>query len=167
MVVNSGFSVLHCLVMLSFVLCMVINVHTSMIHAFRTVPVLVHVCTGMYRHLQARLRSNAESVAFYGGIEKEGKIVVARFKELLRHHSRLLTKQWQFGMVQVAPAPLLPCAPSTYLHRLAAPLSSLVYGEFACRPFLFAVCLRCRHSFFYHSSSIKALACVKSDMSVM
>ncbi|DBA67674.1 TPA: hypothetical protein ACH3X2_001266 [Trebouxia sp. C0005] len=55
---------------------------------------------GMYRHLQARLRSNAESVAFYGGIEKEGKIVVARFKELLRHHSRLLTKQWQFGMVQ-------------------------------------------------------------------
>jgi ABC-type uncharacterized transport system fused permease/ATPase subunit len=59
------------------------------------------VYTGMYRHLQARLRSNAESVAFYGGIEKEGKIIVARFKELLRHHSRLLTKQWQFGMVQV------------------------------------------------------------------
>ena len=71
---------------------------------------------GMYRHLQARLRSNAESVAFYGGIEKEGKIIVARFKELLRHHSRLLTKQWQFGMVQVSPALLLPCALSAYLH---------------------------------------------------
>ena len=80
------------------------------------------VCAGMYRHLQARLRSNAESVAFYGGIEKEGKIIVARFKELLRHHSRLLTKQWQFGMVQVAPAPLLPYAPSTYLQPFAARL---------------------------------------------
>lgn len=60
------------------------------------------VCAGMYRHLQARLRSNAESIAFYGGIEKEGKIIIHRFKELLRHHSRLLTKQWQFGMVQVS-----------------------------------------------------------------
>ena len=56
---------------------------------------------GLYRHLQARLRSNAESVAFYGGIEKEGKIITQRFKELLRHHSRILTKQWQFGKVKV------------------------------------------------------------------
>lgn len=55
----------------------------------------------MYRHLQARLRSNAESVAFYGGIDKEGRIINSRFKELLRHHGRILIKQWQFGMVQV------------------------------------------------------------------
>lgn len=55
----------------------------------------------MYRHLQARLRNNAESVAFYGGIDKEGRIINSRFKELLRHHGRILTKQWQFGMVQV------------------------------------------------------------------
>jgi len=69
----------------------------------------------MYRHLQARLRSNAESVAFYGGIEKEGKIIVARFKELLRHHSRLLTKQWQFGMVQVSTVALCTFCLSTSL----------------------------------------------------
>ena len=55
----------------------------------------------MYRHLQARLKNNAESVAFYGGIDKEGRIINSRFKELLRHHGRILTKQWQFGMVQV------------------------------------------------------------------
>ncbi|KAL3156583.1 hypothetical protein ABBQ38_000874 [Trebouxia sp. C0009 RCD-2024] len=55
---------------------------------------------GAYRHLQARLRNNAESVAFYGGVEKEGRLIVHRFKELLRHHERLLRKQWQFGMVQ-------------------------------------------------------------------
>ena len=66
------------------------------------------VYAGLYRHLQARLRSNAESVAFYGGIEKEGKIITHRFKELLRHHSRLLTKQWQFGMVQVSMLISLP-----------------------------------------------------------
>lgn len=81
----------------------------------------------MYRHLQARLRSNAESVAFYGGIEKEGKIIVARFKELLRHHSRLLTKQWQFGMVQVSPASLLPRAP--YPRPPAAPLCFSRLGQ--------------------------------------
>lgn len=60
------------------------------------------VGAGAYRHLQARLRNNAESVAFYGGVEKEGRMIVHRFKELLRHHERLLRKQWQFGMVQVS-----------------------------------------------------------------
>ena len=59
------------------------------------------MAAGMYRHLQARLKNNAESVAFYGGIDKEGRIINSRFKELLRHHGRILTKQWQFGMVQV------------------------------------------------------------------
>ena len=58
-------------------------------------------CAGIYRHLQARLKNNAESVAFYGGIDKEGRIINSRFKELLRHHGRILSKQWQFGMVQV------------------------------------------------------------------
>lgn len=57
--------------------------------------------TGTYRHLQARLCNNAESVAFYGGVEKEGRIIKHKFKDLLRHHQQLLTKQWQFGMVQV------------------------------------------------------------------
>ena len=61
----------------------------------------------MYRHLQARLRNNAESVAFYGGIDKEGRIINSRFKDLLRHHGRILTKQWQFGIMQVSTVPVI------------------------------------------------------------
>lgn len=86
---------------------------------------------GAYRHLQARLRNNAESVAFYGGVEKEGRLIVHRFKELLRHHERLLRKQWQFGMVQVSfvldPQPPLP--PPTCAHSCCpwhARMTSLV-----------------------------------------
>lgn len=109
-----------------FCFFMVINAHSRLTTCNNTT---MWLNAGMYRHLQARLRSNAESVAFYGGIEKEGKIIVARFKELLRHHSRLLTKQWQFGMVQVSPAPLLPCAPSTYLHPPAAQSCFLSLGQ--------------------------------------
>ncbi|GAB4822712.1 hypothetical protein N2152v2_009758 [Parachlorella kessleri] len=55
---------------------------------------------GAYRHLQTRLRANAESVAFYGGIAKEGGLVRGRFREVLRHQAKLLGKQWTFGMVQ-------------------------------------------------------------------
>ena len=61
-----------------------------------------NVSAGTYRHLQARLRNNAESVAFYGGVEKEGRLIVHKFKDLLRHHERLLKTQWQYGMVQVS-----------------------------------------------------------------
>lgn len=61
-----------------------------------------NMTVGTYRHLQARLRNNAESVAFYGGVEKEGRLIVHKFKDLLRHHERLLKTQWQYGMVQVS-----------------------------------------------------------------
>lgn len=60
------------------------------------------VGAGGYRHLQARLRNNAESVAFYGGVEKEGRLIVHKFKELLRNQERLLRAQWHNGMVQVS-----------------------------------------------------------------
>jgi ABC-type uncharacterized transport system fused permease/ATPase subunit len=56
---------------------------------------------GSYRQLQARLRTNAEPVAFYGGIEKEGSLIVSKFKELVRHHVKLLNTQWRFAMWQV------------------------------------------------------------------
>ena len=57
---------------------------------------------GSYRTLHSRLRNNAESVAFYRGVEREGLAVRAGFKDLARHHARLLTTQWRFGMVQVS-----------------------------------------------------------------
>ena len=112
MAVTSSVSSLGCLPASSSDVFMVINAHSRLTTCNSTSMLLY---AGMYRHLQARLRSNAESVAFYGGIEKEGKIIVARFKELLRHHSRLLTKQWQFGMVQVSTVALCTFCLSTSL----------------------------------------------------
>ncbi len=48
-------------------------------------PIHMHALTqrfpfgaGTYRQLQARLRANAESVAFYGGIAKEGALLRTR-----------------------------------------------------------------------------------------
>ncbi|EIE25187.1 hypothetical protein COCSUDRAFT_65142 [Coccomyxa subellipsoidea C-169] len=55
---------------------------------------------GSYRQLHARLRTNAEPVAFYGGIEKEGNLIVSKFKELVRHQVKLLNTQWRFAMWQ-------------------------------------------------------------------
>lgn len=56
---------------------------------------------GNYRQLQARLRENAESIAFYGGIEREGTIVRKRFSELVRHRMRMLRTQLRHSVVQV------------------------------------------------------------------
>ena len=58
---------------------------------------------GAYRQMQARLRSNSESIAFYGGIDKEATLLKDKFRQVLQHNGRLLVKQWQFGMVQVRP----------------------------------------------------------------
>ena len=58
--------------------------------------------------MQARLRSNSESIAFYGGIDKEATLLKDKFRQVLQHNGRLLVKQWQFGMVQVR-----PCVPDT------------------------------------------------------
>jgi len=64
---------------------------------------------GTYRQLQARLRTNAESVAFYGGIEKEGALIRRSFRALVAHQAALLTTQWRFSMWQArrSPRPLL------------------------------------------------------------
>lgn len=59
---------------------------------------------GSYRQLQARLRTNAESVAFYGGIEKEGALIRRSFSTLVAHQASLLGTQWRFSMWQVLPS---------------------------------------------------------------
>ena len=56
---------------------------------------------GNYRQLHAKLRDNAEPVAFYGGIEREGALITASFADLVRHRLRLLRTQWRFNIVQV------------------------------------------------------------------
>lgn len=55
---------------------------------------------GAYRHLHTRLRANAEPVAFYGGIAKEGDLLRTKFAEVVAHTNRVLGKQWHFSMVQ-------------------------------------------------------------------
>ena len=72
------------------------------------------VSAGAYRQMQARLRSNSESIAFYGGIDKEATLLKDKFRQVLQHNGRLLVKQWQFGMVQVRPYAPDTCSDAAY-----------------------------------------------------
>ncbi len=64
---------------------------------------------GEFRQVHARLRENAEPVAFFGGIVKEGAGVTARFLELVRHRMRMLRTQLRHSVVQVITRPTLKC----------------------------------------------------------
>lgn len=55
---------------------------------------------GSYRQMHARLRANAESIAFYGGIDKESDLLKTKFQQVVAHASKVLGKQWRFSMVQ-------------------------------------------------------------------
>ena len=55
---------------------------------------------GSYRHLHARLAANAEPVAFYGGVEREGVLVRGAFSEAARHAAHVIHTQWRFAMLQ-------------------------------------------------------------------
>jgi len=55
---------------------------------------------GDYRQLHSRLRSHSESVAFYGGQDREASHIEQRFKNLVRHMSLVLHTNWWFGMIQ-------------------------------------------------------------------
>lgn len=64
---------------------------------------LLQPAAGSYRQLQTRLRANAESVAAYGGIQKDGGLIESSFKKVVRHRAQLLQTQWLFSMWQVSP----------------------------------------------------------------
>ncbi|XP_022774958.1 ABC transporter D family member 1-like isoform X2 [Durio zibethinus] len=55
---------------------------------------------GEYRQLHSRLRTHAESIAFYGGESREESHIQQKFKTLVRHLSVVLHDQWWFGMIQ-------------------------------------------------------------------
>ena len=56
-------------------------------------------------------------MAFYGGVEKEGGLIVSNFKQLVKHQLKLLNTQWLFAMWQVRTGPL-PCASNRrYTHH--------------------------------------------------
>ncbi|KAI4317255.1 hypothetical protein L6164_025142 [Bauhinia variegata] len=54
---------------------------------------------GAFRFMHERLRTHAESVAFFGGGAREKAMVESRFRELLHHSKYLLKKKWFFGII--------------------------------------------------------------------
>ncbi|XP_008781581.2 ABC transporter D family member 1-like [Phoenix dactylifera] len=55
---------------------------------------------GDYRQLHSRLRTHAESVAFYGGENREASHIKQQFKTLIKHLNLVLHDNWWFGMIQ-------------------------------------------------------------------
>ncbi|OVA14380.1 ABC transporter-like [Macleaya cordata] len=55
---------------------------------------------GEYRQLHSRLRTHAESIAFYGGENREESHIQQKFKTLVRHMKLVLHDHWWFGMIQ-------------------------------------------------------------------
>ncbi|KAJ9132191.1 hypothetical protein P3X46_034280 [Hevea brasiliensis] len=55
---------------------------------------------GEYRRLHSRLRTHAESIAFYGGERREESHIQQKFKDLVRHMRVVLYDHWWFGMIQ-------------------------------------------------------------------
>ncbi|KAB5556510.1 hypothetical protein DKX38_007419 [Salix brachista] len=55
---------------------------------------------GEYRQLHSRLRTHAESIAFYGGEQREEFHIQQKFKTLIRHMRTVLHNHWWFGMIQ-------------------------------------------------------------------
>ncbi|XP_062083727.1 ABC transporter D family member 1 [Humulus lupulus] len=55
---------------------------------------------GEYRQLHSRLRTHAESIAFYGGESREESHIKQKFQSLIRHMRVVLHEHWWFGMIQ-------------------------------------------------------------------
>ncbi|MBA0671101.1 hypothetical protein Goklo_024539, partial [Gossypium klotzschianum] len=55
---------------------------------------------GEYRQLHSRLRTHAESIAFYGGESREESHIQQKFKTLVKHMRVVLHDHWWFGMIQ-------------------------------------------------------------------
>ncbi|CAN1224678.1 ABC transporter D family member 1 [Linum perenne] len=55
---------------------------------------------GEYRQLQSRLRTHAESIAFYGGEQREESHIQEKFRTLVRHMKVVHHEHWWFGMIQ-------------------------------------------------------------------
>lgn len=54
---------------------------------------------GSFRFMHERLRTHAESVAFFGGGAREKAMIESRFNELLAHAKIFLRKKWLFGVL--------------------------------------------------------------------
>eukprot|EP00043_Microstomoeca_roanoka_P015266 m.152682 g.152682 ORF g.152682 m.152682 type:complete len:1240 (-) comp16218_c0_seq1:132-3851(-) len=54
---------------------------------------------GTLRFIQRRLRTHGESIAFFGGNEKEGTIAMKAFSAIVSHTRQTLASQWAYGIV--------------------------------------------------------------------
>ncbi|KAL3829904.1 hypothetical protein ACJIZ3_018706 [Penstemon smallii] len=54
---------------------------------------------GTFRYMHERLRTHAESVAFFGGGTREKEMIESRYRELFNHSMLLLKKKWLFGII--------------------------------------------------------------------
>ncbi|CAA2998788.1 ABC transporter D family member 1 [Olea europaea subsp. europaea] len=54
---------------------------------------------GTFRYMHERLRTHAESVAFFGGGAREKEMIESRYTELFNHSIFLLKKKWLFGIL--------------------------------------------------------------------
>ncbi|XP_042519595.1 ABC transporter D family member 1-like [Macadamia integrifolia] len=54
---------------------------------------------GTFRFMHERLRTHAESIAFFGGGAREKAMVDSRFRMLLGHSQILLKKKWLYGIL--------------------------------------------------------------------
>ncbi|XP_076923397.1 ABC transporter D family member 1-like [Bidens hawaiensis] len=54
---------------------------------------------GSFRFMHERLRTHAESIAFFGGGAREKAMIESRFNEVLAHAKTLLKKKWLFGVL--------------------------------------------------------------------
>ncbi|KAE9608019.1 putative fatty-acyl-CoA-transporting ATPase [Lupinus albus] len=55
---------------------------------------------GEYRQLHSRLRTNSESIAYYGGEKREESHIQQKFKTLVRHIKVVLYDYWWFGTIE-------------------------------------------------------------------
>ncbi|GAV87165.1 ABC_tran domain-containing protein/ABC_membrane_2 domain-containing protein [Cephalotus follicularis] len=75
---------------------------------------------GTFRFMHERLRTHAESVAFFGGGAREKAMVESRFRELLDHSLLLLKKKWLFGIFDDFVTKQLPHNVTWWLSMLYA-----------------------------------------------
>ena len=74
--------------------CAVENVPCFIAHGSSPPPVRWILPLGDARYVHTRLRTHAESVAFFGGDDVEGNICAKQYGELVEHQQKYLSAQW-------------------------------------------------------------------------
>eukprot|EP00668_Euglena_longa_P010985 GGOE01013329.1.p1 GENE.GGOE01013329.1~~GGOE01013329.1.p1 ORF type:complete len:1363 (+),score=510.34 GGOE01013329.1:29-4090(+) len=57
---------------------------------------------GQFRAAHSRVRAHAESIAFFGGGDRELEVAAVRLQDLMRHTGRMLLAKWRYDLVHGA-----------------------------------------------------------------